>query len=947
LAERALAWNWHPRDLEDAFAYSKKAEIEHFERVALPQGLVAAGFFANLVLLDFDRAMAGARQTQPVAGIEVVDYCRYVDDLRIVARADRTLTLSQIEDGVYSWLSRTLIANAFGLEISREKTRAVQTRGDERNLVRQSRKMARIQGAISGGFDAIGGAEILDAVQGLLRSQEQHPPDRSQEAWRFSPVADVRDATVGRFAAARYRRIYRSLRPMLPDDEEASSAATAEADEPLALEWRGYRTQKDLDEEVRAFALGLVETWTLDPSNVRLLRIGLDLWPSAELISEVLSLLRPFTIKGGQRKAPRKVALYCLAEIFRAGATETGLVEDPDELPAAVDLGEYRKVLKEEAVRLSLIKGKLPWYLRQQVLLFIAACDPTAVEFPRRGKSLETAHYREAIRFLKGEQKGLSAAEFSIAAILSRRSFLSATAAVNLTIAGLSVRRLEEIAERDHAFALEIIARDASFEHEISPRLRDDLCLSWPKEHVFPTLAKIVMSEWPRHRLRNELSMLSFVVAFMKSYIELEAPEVITPVDVLLDIRVGASEREITLVDAVTILNSRVGADGSVYMPPLWCPRDQRWRFQLGFLLRFLLTSRQDVTRSVAVPSWREQANTYRAGAGHWYARIYGLFSGHSAYGDDWLPITEWSEWLMSALLRWPGQRHMPGFEFVEGEARVALGVFETRLASLDSMRGSATGMLFPVLSAKWPVKPEGVRPLRVCVVQTVIPNDLHISPSDLNCSKPLLRKRHRRHLSAALAAIERMLDLRETHSTHDRRLDWLILPELSVHPDDVETHLVPFSRAHKTIILAGLTFEEIFIGQPLVNSALWIVPVLDGANGLQIRKRRQGKQHLAQVEEAINAAGGPHIQSFRPCQWIVGYQWSKSDCQRPLMLTGAICYDATDLALAADLKQRSDIFAIPALNIDVGTFDQMALALHYHMFQSMRPLIRVFTAAS
>ena len=41
-----------------------------------------------------------------------------------------------------------------------------------------------------------------------------------------------------------------------------------------------------------------------------------------------------------------------------------------------------------------------------------------------------------------------------------------------------------------------------------------------------------------------------------------------------------------------------------------------------------------------------------------------------------------------------------------------------------------------------------------------------------------------------------------------------------------------------------------------------------------------------------------------------------------------------TDLGLAADLKDVSDVLAIPALNKDVKTFDQMALALHYHMFQ-------------
>ena len=32
--------------------------------------------------------------------------------------------------------------------------------------------------------------------------------------------------------------------------------------------------------------------------------------------------------------------------------------------------------------------------------------------------------------------------------------------------------------------------------------------------------------------------------------------------------------------------------------------------------------------------------------------------------------------------------------------------------------------------------------------------------------------------------------------------------------------------------------------------------------------------------------------------------------------------------------RTQSDILAIPALNKDVKTFDQMALALHYHMFQ-------------
>jgi hypothetical protein len=178
------------------------------------------------------------------------------------------------------------------------------------------------------------------------------------------------------------------------------------------------------------------------------------------------------------------------------------------------------------------------------------------------------------------------------------------------------------------------------------------------------------------------------------------------------------------------------------------------------------------------------------------------------------------------------------------------------------------------------------------------------------------------------------MLDLRETHTGRDGRLDWLILPELSVHPDDIKSHLIPFARAHKTTILAGLTYERLFPNEPLINSAIWIIPTWSDAHGLQVLVRRQGKQHLAAEEESYNTPGHIQVQGFRPCQWLVGYEWSKNASDPPLWLTASICYDATDISLAADLRNQSDVFAIPALNQDVGTFDQMALALHYHMYQ-------------
>ena len=139
------------------------------------------------------------------------------------------------------------------------------------------------------------------------------------------------------------------------------------------------------------------------------------------------------------------------------------------------------------------------------------------------------------------------------------------------------------------------------------------------------------------------------------------------------------------------------------------------------------------------------------------------------------------------------------------------------------------------------------------------------------------------------------MLALRETHKGEG--LDWLILPELAVHPNDVRTHLVPFARAHKALILTGLTYQEVLAGEPLVNSALWVIPEWSDAYGLQIKTRRQG-------------------------QWLIGYPWSSADGAQPVWLTATVCYDATDLGLAADLRNVSDVLAIPALNKDVKTFD-------------------------
>lgn len=936
LAASVLNWGWDPRDeTTEVRLYAKQAELTDFTRVALPQGLVASGFFANVVLLSFDDALRDAIGTEIAEGIVVKDSCRYVDDLRILVSTAPSLQRSPQDIGntVSEWLSQLLAETATGLSLSPKKTQVAALGDDERPLVRPSPRMNRIQSAISGGFDALGGEEILDAIHGLMRAQEALSVG-DDTGWRFSPVPDVGDDTVARFGAARYRTTFRSIRPLLHDDDASVEPTAGRGSTPPGGRLRVARTRRELDDDAKAFALGLIQRWINDPSNVRLLRIGLDLWPDVELLREVLSLLRPFMKTGGRRKEPRRVAWYCLAEILRAGATETGLVADTESLPSAIDLEAYREELRTEAGRLLDLPGStIPWYLRQQALLFLAACDPAGAPVVRTGTVPETRHYRELIRFLRGDR--LQSSDLATLAVLARRTFVDRERAVELTRPSLDPERQRQLALKDPSFLLELIDAEpeAHVFNDLPAQIREDLCLTPEGSGAdHDTLDKVVLNTHPSGSLRNELSLLRFARAFLDQWQQQESPaEVIKPGQIALK---RDQDQTVADVEGLQILTSQTDATGSLYEVAAWCPAADRWRLQLGFLLRFILSGQPDFTRPVRRTSWKETESCYRPAESHWYQRLYGLYSGQSAFGDDWLPITDWVEGFLLALLRWPGCRAPNGFGWVEKGIEASSGQISQRLAYLEQCYGRATGTLILPLLVKPPTATNTKRPLRACVVQTAVPAVDDFQHTDLALNESAVRRKHRNHLSAALAAVERMLALRETHKGREGRLDWLILPELAVHPKDVFTHLIPFARARRAMILTGLAYEEIQAGQPLVNSALWVIPEWSKAYGLQIKTRRQGKRHLAPHEQAFNIGGAKVLEGFRPCQWLIGYPWSDADGDRPAWLTAAVCYDATDLGLATDLRDVSDVLAIPALNKDVKTFDQMALALHYHMFQ-------------
>ena len=922
LAEKVLAWRWDPRDQEGVKAYAQRERIPDFAEVALPQGLAAAGFFANVVLLGFDHRLIDSFNKEIFTGAYLVDAARYVDDLRIVLRLTSKRGLSEIEVETSAWLT-SLVKDEPGVTISTEKTHAAFFGIHvDRPTVRQSDRMTRIQKAVSGGFDVAAGEAILEAIRGLMQIQERHPQEPYDAAgWPLTPVADVPDATVARFAAGRFRRAYRWLRPLVESSETSSEGAeTGEAEPVLATSDR-VRTQAELDNDAEVFAAGLIQTWVEDPSNIRLLRIAMDIWPSAETVERVLDLLVPYA--GGQEyDEAHQVAQYCLAELLRSGATETGLVEKTEMLP--LEINEYRAVLQRVSERIvQHEETEIPWYLRQQAFLFLAACDSTHV-YPD-AREQETLHYAALLRFLSDPACASSPADFATYSVLARRS-LAPDRAARMLVPHMNRIRLTKIAEADPAFALELVEFDPKLTAFLPDRIKRDLILirTLPPGRI--SLADLVLGN--ENPFRDELALLQFAAKALK-ILRRGQSGTVAPVD--LEVTIGDSEPwEVREGKFELELLHRRQLKNSVYSPPDWCPDDQRWRFQLGYLLRFILTCNADFTASVRPQSWREsRGNSYRPAPIPWRMRRYGFFNAHEAFGDRWLPITEWTTGLLLDLLAWPGARSPNNPWIKQGIDQTAAAIQE-RIDEILNLQGAGRSELLLKVALNPPEPITGDRALRAAVVQTVLPRQHWFKPGTESLT-PTDRRLLRRHLTAALESVRSMLRLRGTHKNGGEGLDLLILLELSVHTDDIGI-LKSFATTHQTIILAGLVYHEAKAGDglPLVNSAVWLLPERTGFGGQNVRVVEQGKKFLAPEEKQA----GLNVRPFRASQWLIGYPWSR-DRQNPyLWLTASVCYDATDLALAADLKGRSDIYVIPALNQDVPTFDKMALALHYHMFQ-------------
>lgn len=908
-----FGWKWREED------ESRAKEIGFKQKdiaLGLPQGLVSSGFFANAYLNEFDKEI-GRRLGDALnakSNIVLHDYCRYVDDIRLVVSAESD-AVSVVKETVNKFIDDKL--KSFGgkkLELNFEKTK-INVRSDLDNDRSMSNRVKLIQSDLSGPSDR----DSIESISGILENLLSVEPETLgflNDDIPDSPLLaianfdhDVRPDTLKRFAANRLESIVKSKRKM-----------TYEGDE---LEFRKSEAENEL------LAKKLIYAWMKDPSLGLVLRKALEIFPDEDLFEPVIEAVfarSSFSIESGKSDLVTAWMMdYLLADLFRCASDFNGyfqVVDYPSFLkPFSVIelLVKYaQKVIAADSINHDFV-------VRQALMLLAVVNKPVLKDFEEdtiqvelhkilANSNLNFSAKRAALYEVAGQITG----NFDTYAALLLEAITSESA-------NDARDRLEVFAKRGGPF-WSAIWRQLKKKKKTSItnffKWAEPLSSSLPKPRK-QILSKVISSELNGFRIEHGVLKLALGLLQLVD----DKPDIIesSPSGISVDIG-GAKWNEIwqTNVDRVDCKPKVCKRDPRFAIPD-WIDNeadsDKGVLYWIGCLLRAAVLGGADYTGTL----WKEgKTNTYKGLRSNWYKRRMGMIHSPEALVGEFSTVSDWFSDLLMRCLQWPG------FEstFVKSND-------VNRIDSLESFRECLEGRLSKLNSlicetSSLPAIPTEVkrpqnddRGFRIVTVQQIVPKTTDFSASDVELNNPKIRAKHRAHLAAICRLTIRTLEAKRIADSEnsDCSADLIVFPEVSVHIDDQDL-IKRLADKTKAIVFAGLVFKD-HHGK-LVNIGRWFIPDYR-ESGRHWILRDQGKQHMTANEVSLG------ISSFRPCQHILEI---KGHNEGPFNISAAICYDATDINLAADLRDKTELFVVSAHNRDVTTFDNMASALQWHMYQ-------------
>ncbi|HCD3115188.1 TPA: RNA-directed DNA polymerase, partial [Escherichia coli] len=236
------------------------------ENVGLPQGLASAGALANAYLIEFDESLTSNLRTK-IDGSQIVlhDYCRYVDDIRLVISGE-ALTNEEIKKSIHELVQRILDEtldqdesdNEPYLKINDKKTYILGL-SDIDNGSSLTNRINEIQNEV--GTSSIPERNGLDnnipALQQLLLTEQDNFLEDADGLFSgFNNDKSIKLESLRRFSAHR-------LETSLANKSKLISPAE----------------RKQFDNESALIAKKLLKTWLKDPSIMVIFRKAITINP--------------------------------------------------------------------------------------------------------------------------------------------------------------------------------------------------------------------------------------------------------------------------------------------------------------------------------------------------------------------------------------------------------------------------------------------------------------------------------------------------------------------------------------------------------------------------------------------------------------------------------------------------------------------------------------------
>lgn len=967
-------WDW-TEPANDTFKQLCSSEKISEAPRGLPQGLIAAGFLANIYMADFDaqvKQLVGSIIDEHY-GIRLVDYCRYVDDMRFVlVGPSRQALVEQDAENIRSASHLEIVKNALletvkpllnqlNQEANDKKTKVEAFRGKSVGI---SHTLEEIQSSVSGPVSHDDAKIHLGQLESLLALTKSNEADQSDGVGYFNRLAaiekdmfDVREDTLKRFAANKISRLLNNIRHF-------SSRQADDDDKPVPGDW-DYLQER--------MARRFIACWSRDPALVLLLKKGLELFPSTKLLEPVLDQIRYlialpnsnwFDVAIPQAEIQAAIGKYCLAEIYRHAATVIHR-KDRQAIPAHADLDQFFELLQTNAID-------------------DMAIDSLAGSTQQSNSSVLTERKTRAFDFLAAQARFLllvrmdTTLEASSGCWFHDFVFKLANGFRNITLPKSAADRdiatgviiasqlIEDFkpllrstaslmeSHRDASKVLALIAiHDARLFRALILHARA-LQYTWVTCQKVKVLAeKLYLNTRPSTKkleeITSEISLYKLVLRsdnpFANEIMALKLMRALLsnrasfgkakPTEVIDLAKTKVKFDQFSATPTFAVFDSPFSvtpqfdevlseAASHLHSDPIETFTLQR----IALCLRAVLSGSSDPTGFGE--SFKPKTG-YRGLKTTQFKRQIGLLTTPESLAGDTAQFSAWLTTLLSKLLKWPGIRvNDQGYSWpTELTVESVSKLVEERLIKLKAYYCQQSGMpgLPELVSPSWK---ESKKDLIVAMVQTKMPKPQDFTDYGQFLNDPEYRTRHRRHLARVAKLVTKHIEAQHlckpANGEREQDIDLIVLPELAVHQDDMDI-LIHLSRKTHSIIVAGLGFINQAGAKGPNNCAVWVVPRKHNGNGNEVH-RLQGKNHMTAPEKRSK------VQPWRPYQLMLELAHPAYPKTKGFTLTAAICFDSTDIALSADLRDKSNALLIPALNRDVNTFDSMVEALHYHMYQ-------------